>query len=102
MWQKINRRLAEEGSMPADSRAQLPFDLLVFAGYPRVPVHERTVGVIPPGPDVQLELCGQSVPVWASDDLEHLALEHRRSVVMRQPGGGVYDELDAHQPQTLL
>src|SRR5438270_5589889 len=29
--------------------------LLTFAAHPRVPVHERTIGVVAPGPDVQLE-----------------------------------------------
>ena len=33
----------------------LRFDLLTFAGHLIVPVHECTVGVVPPRPTVQLE-----------------------------------------------
>ncbi|HSU59058.1 MAG TPA: hypothetical protein VLI55_07075 [Bryobacteraceae bacterium] len=39
--------------------------LLTFAGYPVIPIHEGALGVAPPGPDVQLEVRGQAVPVGA-------------------------------------
>ena len=61
-------------------------ELLAFAAHLVIPVHERAVGVVPPCPDVQFEMCRQAVPVRAVDELERLSLEHRRSVVTRQPG----------------
>ncbi len=41
--------------------------LLTFAIHPVIPVHEGTVWVVPPSPDVQLEVCGQAVPVRAAN-----------------------------------
>jgi hypothetical protein len=76
--------------------------LLMFAGYTRVPVHERTLGVVPPGPDVQFELCGRSVPLGLLTYWNTWPLEHGRTVVMREPGRGIYDELDADLAQTLV
>src|ERR1019366_8395116 len=63
-----------------------PMDLLTFAGDVVIPIHERTVGVVPPSPDVQFEMCWQAVSVRAANELERLPLKHRRTGVMRQPG----------------
>src|SRR5437899_136539 len=75
-------------------------DLLTFAAHLVVPIHECAVGVVPPSPDVQFEMCRQPVSVRATDELERLPLEHRRTVVMREPGVGYYNELHANQLQT--
>jgi hypothetical protein len=76
--------------------------LLAFAGHLRVPVHERTVRIVPPRPDVQFEKCGQAEPVRAIDDLECLPLKHRRTGVIRKPRVIIHDELDTHQSHTAL
>src|SRR5882762_3481031 len=51
-------------------------DLLTLAAHLIVPVHERTFGIILPGPDVQFEEGGQVVPVRAADELEGLTFKH--------------------------
>ena len=40
--------------------------LFTFAGHLVIPVHERAVGVVPPSPDVQFEMCRQAVSVRAA------------------------------------
>src|SRR5262249_11736178 len=74
--------------------------LLTFAAHLVIPVHERTVWVVPPGPDVQFEMCWQAVTIRAVNELERLSLKYRRSAVTRQPGGGNDNELHADQSQT--
>ena len=39
---------------------------------------------------------GKPYRFGAVNELERLALEHRRTAVMRHPSGGVHDELDAY------
>src|SRR5947209_18909591 len=75
-------------------------DLFTFAAHLVVPIHECAVGVVPPSPDVQFEMCWQPVSVRAANELERLPLEHRRTVVMREPGVGYYNVLHADQLQT--
>src|SRR5205807_695803 len=65
--------------------------LLAFARDAVIPVDEGAVGVVPPSPNVQLEMCGQAVPVRAVDKLKRLALEHRRTAVIGEPGIGDND-----------
>jgi len=68
----------------ADYRNQSSFQrdlLFAFAGHLAIPVHERAVGVVPPGPDVQLEVRRQAVTVRAGNELERLPLQHRRTAV---------------------
>jgi hypothetical protein len=73
--------------------------LLTFAGHIVVPVDERTLGVVAPRPDVQLEEIGQIKTIRRRDELKILAIEcGRRIVVILQPCGRVDDILDAHQP----
>ena len=57
-------------------------DLLTFASHPIVPVHEGTLGIVPPGPDVQLEECRDVEAIRGVDKIEDLPLENRRSVVI--------------------
>jgi hypothetical protein len=65
--------LAQDG--PINLVVGAPFDahlrnLLTFATYSVVPVHERPVRIVPPSPDMQLEKRGQSVPIRAVHELE--------------------------------
>ena len=77
--------------------AQATGGLLAFAGHPVVPVHEGAVGIVPPSPNMQLIECGEAITIRAVHELKGLAFQHRRSVVMCQPGSSVHDVLDAHQ-----
>src|SRR5690349_15334049 len=61
------------------------FDLFTFTGHLVIPVHKGAVRVIAPGPDVQFEVCRQAVSVRAGNVLERLSLEHRRTIVIREP-----------------
>ena len=62
--------------------------LLGAAGYFVVPVHERALRVIAPGPDVEFEEGRDVETVGGWDEIEHLSVEHRRSVVIGgQPAG---------------
>src|SRR5689334_20620585 len=79
-----------------------PCDLITFAAHVGIPVNERTVGVVPPCPDVQFEVCRQTVSVRAANELERLPLEYRRTVVMRQPSVGDDNELHADQLQPTI
>src|SRR5580704_17638601 len=76
----------------------LTFDLLTFATHQVVPVHEGTLGVVPPGPDVELEERIDGEAIRQADEIEDLPVEYRRRVVVGgEPGRRVQDELDAYQ-----
>jgi hypothetical protein len=76
--------------------------LLTFASYLIIPVHERTLGIFAPCPDVQLEEIRQVETVWRGDELEVLSIERRRIVVIvLQPRGCIHDVLDADQPASI-
>src|SRR5204863_26122 len=72
-------------------------NLLTFAAHLVIPIHESSLRIIPPRPDVEFEMCGQAVPVRAVYELERLSLEHRRTRVTRPPGVRNYDKLHTHQ-----
>ena len=57
-------------------------DLLISAGHVVVPVHERTLWVTAPGPDVELEERRNVEAIGGTDEIEDLPIEHRRSVVI--------------------
>src|SRR5215470_16005939 len=44
----------------------------------------------------------QAISVWAADELESLALQHRRTGVRGHPGIRIHDELDAHKPHNAV
>jgi len=51
--------------------------LLGFAGHQIIPVHKRTLGVVPARPDMQLEeRAGYGELVRGADEMEGLAFEH--------------------------
>ena len=73
-------------------------DLLTSAGHVVVPVHERTLWVTAPGPDVELEERRNVEAIGGTDEIEDLPVEHRRSVVIGgEPVRRVQDKLDAYQ-----
>ena len=74
----------------------------MFAGHVIVPVHERTLRVVAPGPDVQFEKRIQVETVGGSNELKVLSFKYRRSIiVILQPGGCVHNVLDANQSALL-
>jgi hypothetical protein len=91
-------RRAGGGKLPTNRTAGPR--LFTLAAHFVIPVYERTVRVVPPGPDVQFEVRRQAVAIRAGDVLERLSLEHRRTVVMGQPHVGNDYELHANQLQT--
>src|ERR1035438_10536176 len=99
---ELIQRAIEMGPYAPTAHRTSAIDLFTFAGHLVVPVHERTVRVVPPSPDVQFEMCRQTVPVRAVHELERLSLEYRRTAVTRQPGGRDDNELYAHQLQTAI
>ncbi len=84
--------------LPSSTHRQI---LLTFAGHVVIPVHERAIGVLSPGPDMEFEECGQAIPVWAIDQLKRLALQHRRTVMARHPSGRIYDKFNTYEPQAV-
>src|SRR5271170_5442805 len=86
------------GQVSNEASNERSIDRLTSATHPIVPVHEGTLWVFLPGPDVQLEECGDVEAIRGVDKIEDLPLEHRGSVViLGEPGRRVQDELDAHE-----
>ena len=77
-------RKAIDGGIQGDvsHEQKAPIDLLAFAGHVIVPVHERTVWVVPPRPNVQLEKRRYTVAVRTANEQEGLSFEYRRIVVV--------------------
>src|SRR3984885_1719720 len=72
--------------------------LFILTRHVRVPVHERTAGVIAPCPDMQFKQPRQGVAVRRAYVLQQLTFEYRRSLlVRRQPVVGESDVLHADQ-----
>ena len=83
--------------------SHIPRTLLTVATHVIVPVDIRTLGVVPPSPDVQLKERRYVEAVWAANELEDLAIQHRRSVVMAgQPSVRKDYVLDAHQSHAVV
>jgi len=72
------------------------YALLTFASYIVIPVHERALRIVSPGPDVQFEECSRyTKPIWTWNELETLAFELWRHVIVScEPTGCVHDVLD--------
>ena len=77
--------------------------LLAFAAHVVIPIHKGALRVVTPSPDVQLEEgVGYAKPVGSANELEGLAFEHRwHTLVVRQPGGSVDDELNTHETEPV-
>jgi hypothetical protein len=54
--------------MDASREQTSRINLLTFAGHVIVPVHKCSVGVVPPGPNVQFEKRRYAVAVWAAHE----------------------------------
>src|SRR3954471_14251511 len=75
-----------------------PFLLLQFAGHRVIPIHERSLRIVAPCPDMQFEERIQVEPVRRSDELKILSVEGGWNVVVRRkPRRGVHDVLDPYQ-----
>src|SRR4051794_29239442 len=68
--------------------------LLAFAGHARVPIDERAIGIVAPGPDMQFVERLQAEPIRAVNKLKRLTLENRWSFMMGVPGGRIHNKLD--------
>jgi hypothetical protein len=80
-----------------------PIDLLTCAGHVVVPVHERALRVIAPGPDLELEECRNVEAIGGTHEIEDLPVEHRRRVVIgSEPARRVQDELDAYESHPAI
>ena len=63
-----------------------------------VPVYERTLRIITPGPDVELEEGRDVKAIRGGDEIEYMPFEHRGSVVIcGEPGRRVQDKLDTDE-----
>ena len=77
--------------------------MLRLAAHVIVPVDVRSLRVVAPGPDMQLEERIDVEAVRRSHIVEDLPLEDRRRVVVvRQPSCGVDNELHADEPQRAV
>jgi hypothetical protein len=64
--------------------AGLFYWLFILTRHVRVPVHERTVGVIAPCPDMQFKQARQAVAVRRAYVLQQLTLVYRRCLLVRR------------------
>ncbi len=78
-----------------------PLVLLPFATYSVIPIHKCSVGILPPGPDVQFKECWKSIPIRAVHQLERLPFEYRRTVMACEPGRSIDYKLDTDQAESI-
>src|ERR1700734_983190 len=75
-----------------------PTDLLTVASHGIVPVHEGTLGVVPPGPHMEFEERIDAEAIREANEIENLIVEYGRSVgIGREPARGGEDEFDAYE-----
>src|SRR5271156_921591 len=95
-WQRCSRSASQHGKREQTPPGNL-FPWVACATHVVVPVNERSLGVVPPGPDVQFEERVYGEAVRGVDESEDLTLQNRWSGMSLQPGGRVGNELDADQ-----
>ena len=80
-----------------------PIDLLALATHSIVPIHESTLGIVPPGPDVQFEERIDVETIREADKVEDLPVQYRSGVVIGGvPARRVQNELDAYKDHLAI
>ena len=73
------------------------------ARHVRVPVHERAIGIVLPGPDMQSVERRQPETIRSFEQVEKLPHELRRIMrMLRIPRVGENQKVSADQPQTSI